>query len=285
MATDEEDERLGRLAYAIDACDLEPITEPDMAKQAIQGILERRGVKTALNSLLHSRHFPKLIGYLDALTRGTEHRERFVKYLVISFSCLDEEDHSLAWLCERDPEDLVKEIGGMIREPEDVAFIVEDKEVRQTFGLCSAEFAPDIDATAYWDRRIRDLITRRQYRLAWAKLYRAMIGWPLMYQARGTFAADRKTTDALAMELYSTLRHAGRIQALVAGNEHVRLRHLCPQDRRLAYWHLHPNAHCRGATLQDVTYEGRVLLHLSAHFRAQRNTRRAQKKAELAASA
>lgn len=278
-----EDEGKGLLAYAIDSRNLSPVCDLEMAKSAIEQILQRHGPKVALHCLPFSRHRHNLARHLAVLTKGTECRPKFVMELTWLFTARVSLKADGRPLYPVSP-GIVREL---IQDADDLAVIIDDPDMLT--GISSEEHAfvvAHLNTDAYWLRRVRELIKQAHYRRAWDELYRASTGWQRESgEIKYCFNATTETAGRLANELYSAMQLNRSIQS--AGLRQLRRRQsrkmrllteLCRQDRWFAVHYLHDGVPLETATLADVNEEGLILMHLAAHFRGIRNARRAAKK-------
>ncbi len=285
MLSEEEkaEENKGLLAYAIDSLDLSPIVDLEMAKLAIEQILQSRGPKVALHCLPFNRHRHNLARQLNALTKGAECRPKFVMELMSLFSVNFAPKRRGRPLYTITPI-IVREL---ILDADDLALIIEGPAMQAM--IADDEYAlvaAHLNTDAYWLRRVRGLVNQAHYRRAWDELYRASTGWQRESgEIKYCFNATSETVELLAYELYSAMQLNKCIPS--AGLRHRRrqqlrkrrpLTELCKQDQWFAVHHLHEDVPLETATLADVKQEGLILMHLAAHFRGIRNARRATKK-------
>lgn len=283
MLSEEEkaEENKGLLAYAIDSRDLSPVSDLEMAKSAIEQILQRHGPKTALYSLPFSQYRYELARHLDGMTKGTGYRPKFVKELMLLFTATLKRVGRPLYVMSPD---IVREL---IQEAEDLAIIIEDPGMKDLIANEVYAFvALHLNADAYWQRRVHEPVERGEFRRAWDELYRASTGWQRVSgNIRYCFHATPETVGLLARELYSAMQH-GKVIAQ-AGLRQPRQRQqrkqrllteLCQQDRWFAVHYLREGAQLETATLVDVNQEGLILMHLATHFRGIRDGRRAEKK-------
>ncbi|MDD5726221.1 MAG: hypothetical protein PHC53_02285 [Patescibacteria group bacterium] len=277
------EENKGLLAYAIDSLDLSSVRDLELAKLAIQEILQSHGPKTALRCVPFCPRRHDLLRELNRLTKGAECRPKFVMELMSLFS--------VEFALKRDGRPLYTISPSIVRElildADDLALIIEHPAMQEMISDDEyALVAAHLNTDAYWLRRVRRLIGQAHYRRAWDELYRASTGWQReSHEIRYCFNATSETVELLAYELYSAMQLSKCIPS--AGLRHRRRRQLrkrrpltelCKQDRWFAVNHLREGVALETATLADVNQEGLILMHLAAHFRNVRNVRRLAKK-------
>lgn len=278
------DENKALLAYSIDNKDLSEITDPIAAMVAIEGILHKHGPVAAVNCLPFTLYWEEVAGYLDAQTKSTRHRPDFVRAMVNLFA-LDIQELAQKRLHFKIPCEFLPKL---VNSPDDLAVIIRDQKVKKD-PIPDEQHAMALSLLkmdAYWERRVRRLIKRRDFRRAWDELYRALIGWPGKGKVKLCLNASYHSVGSMGDELYSAMQHAGAISQAGLKNwrrkasrdktQLISLEH--EQDRRIAALYSDRSVELEEATLSNVSQEGLTLLHLAAHFRKERNLRRAVKK-------
>ncbi|MFA6099951.1 MAG: hypothetical protein WC750_03670 [Patescibacteria group bacterium] len=277
------EEEKGLLAYAVDRLDLSPVHKLEISEQAIERILQDYGPKTALRCIPFNYRRYSLLRHLDRLTKGAECRPEFVVGLISLLSV------KLALQENARPSYAISPVIAreLIRDADDLALLIENRAMPDPITVEEYAFiVAHLNTDAYWLRRVHHLIGRGDFRRTWDELRRASTGWPRESgEIRYCFNATSETVGLLADELYSAMQHSRCIESAGLRQPHQwqmrrqrRLTELCKQDRWFAVQHLCEGTPLETATLADVEQEGLVLMHLAAHFRGQRDTRRASKK-------
>ncbi len=288
---DQEEENRALVNFAVDNNNLIEIEDLDLAKVAIQEVLERHGPSKAVECLTTTLLGEELANHLEVLTRETRHRAEFVRALVNLFT-LDQQELAANRLhipIER------KVLTNLIHSPDDLAIIFRDQKLKRDClsNELLAFVLTYLNTDAYWEQRVQQLIERRDFRRAWDELYGALSGWPGKGRVLFCLNASLLTVGRLGDELYSAMQKAGAIsqaglkswqrRASRKRTALINLRH--EQDRRIAALFSDRSVEIEVATMANVSLEGLMLIHLANHFRNERNLRRAVKKARARGAA